>query len=208
MQRNNFSTGEQKGKKSSFSVPLKNYSFRIFSLSSFSLLLHYPLELRTFNNADINKFDLHKWRRQIKVVSQQTKLFIGTIADNISMFSDSLENVELFCKTMQLDWFFKIEDLKLHNMVDENGNNLSGGQKQLIGIARALYQSAPILVLDEPTASMDKECELEVIQLLFRLKKDMIIIMITHKPEIAKMSDKIYILDNKHMTVCDDYLLL
>ena len=67
------------------------------------------------------------------------------------MFSDSLENVELFCKTMQLDWFFKIEDLKLHNMVDENGNNLSGGQKQLIGIARALYQSAPILVLDEPT---------------------------------------------------------
>lgn len=145
---------------------------------------------------------------KIKVVSQQTKLFIGTIADNISMFSDSLENVELFCKTMQLDWFFKIEDLKLHNMVDENGNNLSGGQKQLIGIARALYQSAPILVLDEPTASMDKECELEVIQLLFRLKKDMIIIMITHKPEIAKMSDKIYILDNKHMTVCDDYLLL
>ena len=104
----------------------------------------------TFNNVDINKFDLHKWRRQIKVVSQQTKLFIGTIADNISMFSDSLENVELFCKTMQLDCFFKIEDLKLHNMVDENGNNLSGGQKQLIGIARALYQSAPILVLDEP----------------------------------------------------------
>ncbi len=49
MQRNNFSTGEQKGKKSSFSVPLKNYSFRIFSLSSFSLLLHYPLELRSLN---------------------------------------------------------------------------------------------------------------------------------------------------------------
>ncbi len=48
MQRNNFSTGEQKGKKSSFSVPLKNYSFRIFSLSSFSLLLHYPLELRIY----------------------------------------------------------------------------------------------------------------------------------------------------------------
>lgn len=63
----------------------------------------------TFNNVDINKFDLHKWRRQIKVVSQQTKLFIGTIADNISMFSDSLENVELFCKTMQLDWFSKLK---------------------------------------------------------------------------------------------------
>lgn len=159
----------------------------------------------TFNNTDINKCDLHKWRRQIKVVSQQTKLFIGTIADNISMFSDSQENVELFCRTMKLDWFFKIEDLKLHNMVDENGNNLSGGQKQLIGIARALYQSAPILVLDEPTASMDKECEFEVIQLLMRLKKNMIILMITHKPEIAKLSDKIYILDNKTVTVCEDH---
>lgn len=159
----------------------------------------------TFNNTDINKCDLHKWRRQIKVVSQQTKLFIGTIADNISMFSDSQENVELFCRTMKLDWFFKIEDLKLHNMVDENGNNLSGGQKQLIGIARALYQSAPILVLDETTASMDKECEFEVIQLLMRLKKNMIILMITHKPEIAKLSDKIYILDNKTVTVCEDH---
>ena len=105
---------------------------------------------------------------------------------------------------MQLDWFFKIEDLKLHNMVDESGNNLSGGQKQLIGIARALYQSAPILVLDEPTASMDKECELEVIQLLLRLKKDMIIIMITHKPEIAKMSDKICVLDNKTVVTFEE----
>ena len=52
MQRNNFSTGGQKGKKSSFSVPLKNYSFRIFSLSSFSLLLHYPLELRDHGQAN------------------------------------------------------------------------------------------------------------------------------------------------------------
>lgn len=89
-------------------------------------------------------------------------------------------------------------------MVDESGNNLSGGQKQLIGIARALYQSAPILVLDEPTASMDKECELEVIQLLLRLKKDMIIIMITHKPEIAKMSDKICVLDNKTVVTFEE----
>ncbi|WP_270415511.1 peptidase domain-containing ABC transporter [Bacteroides ovatus] len=159
----------------------------------------------TFNNADISKFDLHKWRRQIKVVSQQTKLFIGTIADNISMFSDSLENVELFCKTMKLEWFFKNEDMNLFNMIDEDGSNLSGGQKQLVGIARALYQSSPILVLDEPTASMDKECEFEVMQLLMRLKKDIIIIMITHKPEIAKLSDQIYILDNKTVAICGDH---
>lgn len=159
----------------------------------------------TFNNTDINKLDLHKWRRQIRVVSQQTKLFIGTIADNISMFSDSQENVERFCNTMKLEWFFKNEDMKLFNMIDEDGSNLSGGQKQLIGIARALYQSSPILVLDEPTASMDKECEFEVMQLLMRLKRDMIIIMITHKPEIAKLSDKIYILDNKTVAISERY---
>lgn len=159
----------------------------------------------TFNNADINKFDLHKWRRQIRVVSQQTKLFIGTIADNISMFSDSLENVESFCKTMKLEWFFKNENMNLFNMIDEDGSNLSGGQKQLIGIARALYQSSPILVLDEPTSCMDKECEFEVMQLLMKLKQDIIIIMITHKPEIAKLSDKIYILDNKTVVASRDY---
>lgn len=121
------------------------------------------------------------------------------------MFSDSLENVELFCKTMKLEWFFKNEDMNLFNMIDEDGSNLSGGQKQLVGIARALYQSSPILVLDEPTASMDKECELEVMQLLMKLKKDIIIIMITHKPEIAKLSDKIYILNNKTVVINEDH---
>ena len=154
----------------------------------------------TFNNDDISMFNLHQWRKQIKVVSQQTKLFIGTIADNISMFADSIENVELFCKKMKLNWFFLSENMKLSNMIDEDGSNLSGGQKQLIGIARALYQNSPILILDEPTANMDKECELEVMQLLLRLKKNRIIIMITHKLEIAKMSDKIYVLDNKTVT--------
>ena len=68
-----------------------------------------------------------------------------------------------------------------------------------------MYQNSPILVLDEPTSSMDKECEFEVMQLLMKLKQDIIIIMITHKPEIAKLSDKIYILDNKTVVTCRDH---
>lgn len=80
-------------------------------------------------------------------------------------------------------------------MLDENGNNLSGGQRQLIGIARALYKSPEILIIDEPTASMDKVNEMQVLSLLQRLKNRMAILMITHKPEIARMTDCIYVLD-------------
>ncbi|MCR2007282.1 ATP-binding cassette domain-containing protein [Bacteroides acidifaciens] len=158
----------------------------------------------TFNDKDINELVLSEWRKQINVVTQQTKLFMGTIAENISMFSAPMEKVTDFCNTMKLDWFFKNEDLRLHNIVDENGNNLSGGQKQLIGIARALYQNSPILILDEPTAAMDRECEHEVMKLLERLKQTKIIIMITHKPEIAKLSNRIYVLENRTFTNSGD----
>ena len=67
----------------------------------------------------------------------------------------------------------------------------------IIGIARALYKRPKILLLDEPTSSLDKESELAIINILKEIKNELIIIMITHKPEIAKLSDKIYVIENK-----------
>ena len=89
MQRNNFSTGEQKGKKSSFSVPLKNYSFRIFSLSSFSLLLHYPLELRkSYVHDDMAAEDIvaeslvKYWRLSLSQEAETSETLLLTILKN------------------------------------------------------------------------------------------------------------------------------
>ena len=104
MQRNNFSTGEQKGKKSSFSVPLKNYSFRIFSLSSFSLLLHYPLELRIYiqsQDFDICFFSFHDcwdyWQNGLakseRAIVAMTTAVIAMAVTNTSIDSRSIVSI-------------------------------------------------------------------------------------------------------------------
>lgn len=89
--------------------------------------------------------------------------------------------------------------MDLHSLIDENGTNISGGQKQLIGIARALYRNTPIIILDEPTSAMDNATETEVINMLTHIKRTKIILMITHKMQLAKCSDKTYILINKSL---------
>lgn len=153
----------------------------------------------TFNNIDIRNILLKYWREQVSIASQNTKLFIGTIADNISMYSAPVEDVEKFCNHVKINHIFKKHNLDLHSLIDENGTNISGGQKQLIGIARALYRNTPIIILDEPTSAMDNATETEVINMLTHIKRTKIVLMITHKMQLAKCSDKTYILTNKNL---------
>ena len=82
-------------------------------------------------------------------------------------------------------------------LVGEEGINLSGGQKQIIALARALYHKPQLLILDEATASMDRDSEQFVLKLLNNLKKSMAFIFITHRLHVLKsFCDRIYILEN------------
>lgn len=83
------------------------------------------------------------------------------------------------------------------SVVGEEGINLSGGQKQMIALARALYYQPQLLIFDEATAAMDRQSELFVLNLLQSLKNDMAIIFITHRLHVLKsFCDRIYILEN------------
>lgn len=93
-------------------------------------------------------------------------------------------------------------------MLDENGTNLSGGQRQLIGIARALYKSPEVLIMDEPTTSMDKMNEIQILNFLQGLKSKMIIVIIIHKPEIARIKGCIYVLDKNTFLHHGDHSIL
>lgn len=173
-----------------------------------STLLHliqrfYPIKNGeiVFDGENIDMYTIDSWRSCLSVVSQNTKIFIGTVADNITMFhSDEINRLSRLCTDYELSCFLESDSaLNLYNTLSENGINLSGGQKQLIGFVRALFTGSHILILDEPTASMDKSNELMIMNILERIKKEKIILMITHKPEIAQKTDKIYVLNDNHI---------
>ena len=74
---------------------------------------------------------------------------------------------------------------------------MSGGQRQLIAIARAIYNQPKLLLLDEATAAMGRKTEKFVIKLLNNIKNDIPVIFVTHRPQLARYTDKIYVIENK-----------
>jgi len=83
--------------------------------------------------------------------------------------------------------------------VSEDSTNLSGGQQQLIALARALYQKPQVLLMDEATAAMDRRTEQFVLKLLKQKKKEMMVIFVTHRVQLARHTDYIYVIENKQI---------
>ncbi|MET3128344.1 ATP-binding cassette subfamily B protein [Arcicella rosea] len=147
------------------------------------------------------------WRRKIGVVPQDVKIFNGTLIDNIILGNvmDEGQKAVDFCKSIGLDRFFENLPQGYLTIVGEEGINLSGGQKQLVALARALYRKPNLLLLDEATSAMDNNTENFVLNLLEKLKSEIGIFMVTHRNSIAEKSDNIYVLENgviEEMTFC------
>jgi len=147
----------------------------------------------------LKDIDTNSWRNIIGVVPQDVHIFNGTVTDNICL-GDSQKEAEQVLKLLNEYGFGRYIDALpqgFATIIGEEGINLSGGQKQIIALARALYNNPQILILDEATAAMDRETEQFTINLLQNLKKDKAIFYISHRLHILKtISDKIYILQN------------
>ena len=81
----------------------------------------------------------------------------------------------------------------------QGATNLSGGQIQRIGIARALYKKSQIIIFDESTNSIEEKTEIKILKSIFKFNRDKTIIFISHKNHIKKFFDKVYILKNKSL---------
>lgn len=163
-------------------------------------------------NISLTEINLTDWRKLYATVPQSIHIFNGTVLENIA-FGDAAEQsgkVIDFLTQYGFMQFMERLPYSIYTIVGEEGTNLSGGQKQMIALARALYKKPQLLVLDEATAAMDRESEKFVLQLLTRLKKEMAVIFITHKLHILKsFCDRIYILENGIITAAgkhDDLL--
>ena len=150
------------------------------------------------NNMSLSNLHTASWRNIVATVPQEIKLFNGTLLENITIGEireDEVIKVVHFCNEMGFNTYFEAFPQGYFTLVGEEGINLSGGQKQLVALARALYRKPQVLLLDEATAAMDRNTEKFILDVLAKLKNEMAILLITHKMQTAKISDRIYIIE-------------
>ena len=133
-------------------------------------------------------FSLHDWRAKVGVMPQHIKLFNATLLENICLTNDkeTLESCLAFCDQLAIQKYFGNLPLGPLTRVGEDGVNLSGGQRQLVGLYRALFTDPQILLFDEPTNNMDKAATQFVWELLEREKQNRICILVTHNEQLAQ----------------------
>ncbi|MGJ8680126.1 type I secretion system permease/ATPase [Paraglaciecola sp.] len=147
------------------------------------------------NHQQIHPSDL---RRNIGYLPQDITLFHGTIRDNILFGTKQVTEYQLI-RAVQLSGvnaFTDKDSLGLDQQVGEGGSTLSRGQRQSIALARAILNTPQILLLDEPTASLDARAEQQFKQSISATSKDRTLLLITHKTELLSLVDRILVLDN------------
>jgi ABC-type multidrug transport system fused ATPase/permease subunit len=148
------------------------------------------------DGTDITDFNLDGLRSQIGFVLQDTVLFYGTIRENIAYGKPNATEKEIIdaAKLSNAHPFIVKMPNGYDTIVGERGLTLSGGQRQRIGIARAVVRNSPILILDEPTASLDTESEKIVMDALEKLMKGRTVITIAHRLSTIRFADKIVVI--------------
>lgn len=151
------------------------------------------------NQLKLNEIELKSYRNLIGVIPQEITIFNGNVIDNILLGNtDSSENIIQFLTYFGFDVYFNQFPQGLATILGEEGINLSGGQKQIIALARVLYKKPQFLILDEATSAMDRNTENFTMNLFEKIKPNCAIFFISHRLNSLKnISDIIYVLDNK-----------
>jgi subfamily B ATP-binding cassette protein MsbA len=149
------------------------------------------------DNINVKKINLSQLRNLMGVVSQDSILFNDTVINNIA-FGVEIENSQVLesSKMANADKFIQNLDEKYETFIGDAGNKLSGGEKQRLSIARAIYKNPEILILDEATSSLDTKSEKAVQEALNRLMKNRTSLVIAHRLSTIQNADKIIVLDN------------
>lgn len=152
----------------------------------------------TMGGVDVRKLSLEQLNRQIAYVSQDNYLFDRTVRENIRMGHPDAtdEEVEAVAKASGCDRFIRELDKGYDTVCGGGGGHLSGGEKQRISIARAMLKDAPIIILDEATASIDPENEAVIQQAISVLTKGKTLIVIAHRLSTIADADHIVVVEH------------
>jgi ATP-binding cassette subfamily B protein len=161
----------------------------------------YPLKSGkiTIGDLNIDYIENQSLRKMVSAVPQQLNLFAGNVIENIALgeFEPDLQKIVGICTMLGMMPFVEKLPAGFNTYLGENGASISGGQKQRLAIARALYKNPEILILDEATSSLDSESEQFVQQTIQELKNQgKTIIIIAHRLSTVVNADKIVVLEN------------
>lgn len=154
------------------------------------------------NDQSVKGLNLEEYRQNMAVVPQDIKIFNNFLLFNVALSDDPeiLQGVLHWCKTNGFDQFFSKFPQGYMTLLGEEGANISGGQKQLVGLARILYRNPQIILIDEGTSAMDRDTEKFILNLLKKIKKDKLVLFVSHRMKVASFSDYIYILEKGQIT--------
>lgn len=146
---------------------------------------------------DISKVDPETLLKNFSIVFQEVALFNSSIKDNIKIGKKEATDEEIIqaAKVARCDEFIKRMPEGIDTVIGENGERLSGGERQRLSIARAILKDAPIILLDEATASLDVENESLIQEALSELIKNKTVIIIAHRMRTIRSADKIVLLN-------------
>ena len=212
--------GEVEFRDVSFTYPgqsapsLRNLSFRIkpgekvailgrigsgkTTLEKLILGLYQPTEGAVLvDGIDLRQLDPAELRRQIGYVQQDVMLFYGSLRENITLGAPLADDAAIV-KAAEIGGILSLVNQHpkgFDMLVGERGESLSGGQRQGVAIARAVINDPPIMLLDEPTSSMDFSSEDDIKRRLTEFSKDKTVILISHRTSLLDLAERIIVMD-------------
>lgn len=155
-----------------------------------------------WNGTDIRDLKLKEYRKQFATLFQDYQLFAATLGENITMSPDPVNEsyAEPILHKSGLEEKFRTLSEGFHTPVtrefEENGILFSGGEAQMVGISRALYQNSQLIILDEPSSALDPLSEYNLNHTMMNLERDKTVIFISHRLSTTRLADRIYMLED------------
>lgn len=147
---------------------------------------------------DLRQLDPSEFRSRVGYVPQDVTLFFGSLRDNLALSSNDVSDAALVraAQIANLEEFINRHPQGFDMQIGERGDNLSGGQRKSVALARALIHEPPILLMDEPTGSMDHSTEMAVKRQLAEYVQGKTLLVVTHRNSLLEMVDRIIVVDN------------
>lgn len=168
------------------------------TLEKLILGLYQPSEGAVLvDGIDLRQLDPAELRRQIGYVQQDVMLFYGSLRENITLGAPLADDAAIV-KAAEIGGILSLVNQHpkgFDMLVGERGESLSGGQRQGVAIARAVINDPPIMLLDEPTSSMDFSSEDDIKRRLAEFSKDKTVILISHRTSLLELAERIIVMD-------------